>query len=214
MIMYANDNRDFLPDDSGAHQTWDMVRGPGTSMASGGAPYKVWYDPGTSPAFNDTDWQAFWNNPTVEADGDLEANRIIDYSLTFSGIGLYADSGGFLFSTNVNQKLSTSVIQDDGLTMPVHVSSRVLVGCSSITPAGEMADDLPTMQTFTWSGIPHTADPDVPGTKPFTTSHLTGKVQLPSGGNDAMLDGHVEWRNFKDFNVRAGSSGSGPCFYY
>jgi len=29
-----------------------------------------------------------------------------------------------------------------------------------------------------------------------------------------MIDGHVEWRNFKQFQPRAGGNGYGPCFYY
>jgi len=58
--------------------------------------------------------------------------------------------------------------------------------------------------------LPHSDDPDVPGTKPFTSSHLLGN-RLPAGGNLGMFDGHVEWRRFQEFIPRTGDA---PVFYY
>jgi len=46
-----------------------MNRGVGDYMAASGAPYKVWYDPGTKPFFDDADWLSFWNNTIVEHGG-------------------------------------------------------------------------------------------------------------------------------------------------
>ena len=39
--MYANDSRDYLPDNTGAYQPWDMKQADGTYFQNAGAPYKV-----------------------------------------------------------------------------------------------------------------------------------------------------------------------------
>jgi prepilin-type processing-associated H-X9-DG protein len=37
--------------------------------------------------------------------------------------------------------------------------------------------------------------------------------KLPEGGNVAMLDGHVDWREFADMKVKFGTP-STPTFYW
>jgi prepilin-type N-terminal cleavage/methylation domain-containing protein len=212
LTMYAHENKDFLPDDTGAHQPWDMKESDGTYLAAGGAPYKVWYDPGTFMAYGDTDFLQWWNNTGVEFDDD-DARRVIGYAETFYGISLYADAEGWQFSTNINQKMSIVSITDYDRTYTIQASSRVLLACSTITTAGSLSDTYRIMETYQWTGLPHSSDPDVPGTKTFTSAHMQN-ARVPAGGNLGMIDGHVEWRNFKQFQPRAGGNGYGPCFYY
>jgi prepilin-type N-terminal cleavage/methylation domain-containing protein len=212
LVMYAHENKDFLPDDTGAHQPWDMKESDGTYLAAGGAPYKVWYDPGTFLAYGDADWLQWWNNGGVEFE-DEDARRIVGYAETFYGIGLYTDAGQWLFSTNINQKTTTVSIIDDRQTYAIHPSSRVLLACATITMAGNISDMYRVMETYLWTDLPHSADPDVPGTKPFVSAHMQN-ARLPAGGNLGMMDGHVEWRPFRQFMPRAGGEGEGPCFYY
>jgi prepilin-type N-terminal cleavage/methylation domain-containing protein/prepilin-type processing-associated H-X9-DG protein len=210
LSMYAHDNKDFLPDDTGAHQAWDMKVADGTYMAASGAPYKVWYDPGTYQFFGDADWLAFWNNGTAEFEGE-DALRIVGYTLTFYGISLYADTGSWEFSTNINKKLTTEPISLNGTSIHVNPSSRVLLACATITSGGNLSQNLKTMESYLWTGLPHSDDPDVPGKKPFTSAHLVNG-RIPSGANLGMFDGHVEWRPFQRLIPRAGAGG--PCFYY
>jgi prepilin-type N-terminal cleavage/methylation domain-containing protein len=212
LTMYAHENKDFLPDDTGAFQPWDMKVSDGTYLAAGGAPYKVWYDPGVFMNFSDADLLLFWNNDVSESDSE-DARRIIGYAQTFYGIQLYANSGAWEFSTNVNQKLSPQSLTLNGKSIPNNVSSRVLLSCATITSAGNMSENLATMEHYIWTGLPHGDDPDVPGNKPFTSAHMVN-ARLPAGGNLGMIDGHVEWRPFQQFIPRAGGNGIGPCFYY
>jgi prepilin-type N-terminal cleavage/methylation domain-containing protein len=212
LTMYAHENKDFLPDDTGAHQPWDMNAAEGTSMAAAGATYKVWYDPGTYEAFGDADWLTFWNNSSIEFDGE-ESLRIIGYAETFYGIGLYANSGSWDFSTNINQKLTTEPLTLDGKSVQIKASSRVLLACATITSANNLSDNFAIMQRYQWTDLPHTDDPDVPTTKPFVTSHMQNG-RIPAGGNLGMIDGHVEWRPFQQFIPRAGGEAGGPAFYY
>jgi prepilin-type N-terminal cleavage/methylation domain-containing protein len=210
LTMYAHDNKDFLPDDTGTHQPWDLEQSAGDSLAQGGAPYKVWYDPGTAQAFTDADWLAFWNNQTVE-DYDNDAPlHVVGYAQTLYGIADYANTGQWEFSTNMNQKLTGEPMTLNGHSLRIITSSRVLTACATITSSGNLSDNLATMEHYIWTGVPHSDDPDVFGTKPFTSAHLLNS-RIPSGGNLGMFDAHVEWRRFQDFIPR---SGGGPCFYY
>jgi len=212
LTMYAHDNKDFLPDDSGTHQPWDMNYAVGTYLAAGGAPFKVWYDPGTYQSFGEADWATYWNNSLPEYDGE-EAPRVVGYAQTFYGIDLYANLGPWEFSTNINRKLSTEPISLNGKSLQISPSSRVLLACATITRLGNISQNLKTMESFIWTDLPHSDDPDVPGTKPFTSAHMLNS-RIPAGGNVSMFDGHVEWRPFQQFIPRAGSDSYGPCFYY
>jgi prepilin-type N-terminal cleavage/methylation domain-containing protein/prepilin-type processing-associated H-X9-DG protein len=212
LTMYAQENKDFLPNDPGAHQPWDLTFSNGTYLAAGGAPYKVWYDPGTYVEFGDADWLAFWNNAGTEF-FDEDALRIVGYTLTLNGIGLYANSGQWQFSTNVNQKLTPGSLSLNGTSLPIQASSRVLLACATITSTSTLSDNFAIMQHALWTDLPHQDDPDVPGNKPFTSSHMLN-ARIPSGANLGMLDGHVEWRPFQQLLPRAAEDGQGLAFYY
>jgi len=236
LTMYANENKDFLPNlpSTGTYQPWDMKKSAADYMAAG-APYKVWYDPGTDHVYSQQQIRAMWNNTTNEGGG--EAPRIIGYAHTFSGsaktVTLFNDQPPYwYFSTNVNVKLTPQPISFYSMNLPIGAASRALLACATITLPGNLSATLAAMNSFSWSGLPHTLDPDMPGTLPFTSSHLV-KGKLPSGGNVGMFDGHVEWRPFRLMMPRASgtsgspgrpndddddddgpASGSGPVYYW
>jgi prepilin-type processing-associated H-X9-DG protein len=208
--MYAHENKDFLPDDSNTHQPWDLEQSAGNIMSQGGAPYKVWYDPGTAQAFTDRDWYSNWYNPRIEGFNNDVPLHVVGYAQTLYGIGDYANQGEWEFATNMNQKLSAQSITLNGRSLPIFPSSRVLTACATITGPNNLSDNLKTMESYTWTDLPWMDDPDVPVEKPFTSAHLSNS-RIPSGGNLGMFDGHVEWRRFQNFIPRAGGQ---PCFYY
>ncbi len=74
--MYAHENKDFLPDDLNANQPWDLRDFSADYVAANGAPYKVWYDPGTDQKFTDKDYQAFWTSTGYETETD-ETLRVV-----------------------------------------------------------------------------------------------------------------------------------------
>lgn len=97
------------------------------------------------------------------------------------------------------------------MSLPISPSSRVLLACATITLGQNLSVSLTLKNTFQWNDLPHTLDPDDPVNKSFTTSHmLNGKI--PSGGNQAMIDGHSEWTPFRQMVPRAGSGS--PAFYW
>ena len=209
LTMYAHDNRDFLPDDLGANQPWDLKDLSGDYLSQSGAPYKVWYDPGTYEHFTDIDFRAFWNSSAYESEKD-PILRVVGYTQTLSGIGGYQNQGGWEFSTNVNQKITGEPITLNGRSVPIVISSRVLTACVAVT-TGEF-DTLKTMEGAMWTGLSPTLDQDILAltTKTLTSSHMLN-ARIPSGGNLGMLDAHVEWRPFQYFIPRATSE---LTFYY
>jgi prepilin-type N-terminal cleavage/methylation domain-containing protein/prepilin-type processing-associated H-X9-DG protein len=208
LTMYAHDNRDYLPDDNGAWQPWDLRDFSGDYLAQSGAPYKVWYDPGTEQVFTDADYLSDWNNPYVEHDND-PVLRVVGYSETLYQIQAYQNGGEFEYSTNMNQKLTAEPITLGGRSFPIVTSARVLTACCTISGPGDQSDSFTKMEGYTWTDLPHDYDPDVPVLKPFYSSHLNGR--LPAGANVGMFDGHVEWRRFQNMIARATQ---GLTFYF
>jgi len=204
--MYAHENKDFLPNDIGANQAWDLRDFSGDYLAQSGAPYKVWYDPGTYQKFTDLDFRGFWNSTGFETEND-PILRVVGYTQTLYGIGAYGN-GFSEYSTNINQKLTGNPIVLGGRSLPIITSSRVLTACVAITQGDP--DTFTAMEHAVWSNLPHDADHDVPGTKTFTSSHLLNAT-IPSGVNLGMFDGHVEWRRFHDIIARASA---GLTFYF
>ena len=223
LSMYANDNKDFLPNlaGSGVYQPWDMPANVGSFMASSGAPYKIWYDPGAAQTYTDNDNYAFWNDTTAE--NGNQANRVVGYTQTFEGgpQSLFSSNNSvppWYFFTNVNTKLTAGNISFFTANLPIRISSRVLLACATITSGGSLPSSVnpyAMMKTFRWNNVPHSEDPDVPGQKPFTSSHMATST-LASGGNQAMFDAHVEWRPLQKMIPRAASSdpSHGPNFYW
>jgi len=221
LTMYAGDNKDNLPILPGVgspNQPWDMDTNVGSAMASGGAPYKIWYDPGTAHYYTDQDYLALWNNSTAEDGGD--PLRVVGYAQTFSGGAFYTTVGSWYFGTNINAKLSASSIPNPVAGAPILInrSSRVLLACSTITAPGALpspANPYAAMKSYRWNGIPYTVDQDVVVHKPFTSAHMANTT-LAAGGNQAMIDGHVEWRSLQQMLPRAANANgtSGPNFYW
>lgn len=117
MTIYAHDNRDFLPDDRGANQPWDLRDFSGDDLAHNGAPFKVWYDPGTANLYSDADWLAFWSNPYYENESD-PVLRVVGYTQTLYDIKAYQNKGSWDYSTNANQKLTGAPFTLNGRPVP------------------------------------------------------------------------------------------------
>lgn len=46
-----------------------------------------------------------------------------------------------------------------------------------------------------------------------TTSHLE-KGNRPAGGNSLYMDGHAQWRRFRDMQIRCRTGGSRPIWWF
>ncbi len=214
LLMYANDNQDFLPDGSSGYWAWDTSFGLETALTNNGTSYKTWYDPGVKPRFQDSDFRALWNfNPG----GNY---GVIGYALTLYGTPSYSTDGSWEFGTNTNQKTTIVTVQDHaGLGLPVIASQRPLIGCATLCsdPGAPPSVDsgyaaLNSAEVgYNWTDVE--GGYAVHHEAPHLTSPTSARPAIPVGGNDGMLDGHVEWRIFTQILPRAGGNGS-PMFFY
>ena len=195
LTMYAYDNKDYLPTheptDPGSqgYWVWDLPWDVGLTLLQNGTEYKTYYCPGTQPRFTEADWLALWNFST-------NSYHVLGYAMTLPNTASLAVS-------NQNTKIYPQPIQIGPLTGTPIITDRVLISDATLSLPGQ---DNPS-QRFTYDFT------SVPGgySKPHTSPHLNRS--FPAGGNQGMLDGHVEWRRFELFTVRTVASGD-PTFWW
>lgn len=111
-------------------------------------------------------------------------------------------SGVQVIATNLNTTLTPQRIQVGSVFLPApSPSTRVLIADATIS-------DNPTDNHAGFvAGAKYNFTSVIGGySVPHLSPHLNGFT--PAGGNLAMLDGHVQWRNFSDMDQRA-TSGRG-----
>ncbi len=162
---------------------------------------------GHKSKFTDTDYQSFWNSTGAEylVDQNFQSGWSATGARSWPSKRLQQQ---LQFSTNINVKLTGEPIVVGGHSIPIHLSERVLTACVAVTTRDYQS--LTTMEKAVWTNIPHDLDGDVPGNKPYTSSHMADG-SLPSGVNLGMLDGHVEWRPFSKIIPRGSE---GLIFYF
>jgi prepilin-type N-terminal cleavage/methylation domain-containing protein/prepilin-type processing-associated H-X9-DG protein len=168
-LMYAQDNRDFLPDlqDLGAW-FWDMNAVVGTNLLFNVAKTtNVFYCPNEFYLYNNgvpDAWHAFLPN--------------------------YVVTGyGWLFPNNPVMEDKNTVISGSNMVTKI-TQGRGSLGVS----ATEMIIDA-TIFDSSLAGGKQYSDIGAAGSTSVRTAHLNGN-NSPAGGNICFLDNHVEWRPF------------------
>ncbi|HHY86301.1 MAG TPA: prepilin-type N-terminal cleavage/methylation domain-containing protein [Verrucomicrobia bacterium] len=191
--MYASDNRDRLPSNQNAGAwCWDMPTAVGTAMENSGTKVKIWYCPGMSPPFGDTDFYNLWNF--------TGSYRVVGYACTFTNTASLINAYENATLTQVS-RVQTGFNQYR-LETPVE---RVLIADVTISEGSQKTKTQ--ANSYNWTSVQGGY------WKPHTTAHMKGRT--PRGGNLGMLDGHVQWRRFEsdDFIVRTEGTGS-PTFWW
>ena len=117
--MYASDNLDKLPDNTGSGGPWDLTLPVADALIRQGFTKGILYCPSWSRANQDTAW-----------DGSLVANiRVIGYVVTFPGTA-------FLTATNINKKIIPIPFQSGTITVTPTVTERELVADATISKIG------------------------------------------------------------------------------
>jgi len=206
-FVYAQDNNDFLPvapKSGGApNWLWDLAWDTGNQFINSGCTRDMMYDPGIMWKFTEDDISNLWAdvNVTDQTPGTL---HIIDYAMTCPGNDNETE-------TNWNFKVSETRLVMSGYP-PVQIisSKRVLAACATISQPGQYSYAL--KRVYSWINIVG-GYYRVSGT-PFThvSSHLKGVT--PYGGNELMLDGHVEWHQFVDMYCYTVTSSDIPGFWW
>lgn len=114
--MYANDNRDNLPDNTGSGGPWDLTMPVADALIRQGFTKGILYCPSWNRANQDAAW-----------DGSLVANiRVIGYIVTFPNTKYVA-------ATNINPKI---------ISTTVPVTSRELAADATISKLGSSPPDF------------------------------------------------------------------------
>ncbi|HEU5395912.1 MAG TPA: prepilin-type N-terminal cleavage/methylation domain-containing protein [Verrucomicrobiae bacterium] len=205
-FIYANENNDCLPDANTPNQSgmqywpWDIPDRPVMQqMLTSGCTRDVFYD----PAFVDQNNPAAWNYFGVHVTG---------YAFAWWNTPS-------LTITNQNHKTLPEDLVDPskpgntGHYGKPQIAERPLTTCIIMSENGQ--NDPTKINTYTWVNI--TGGLLYPGTQKFEhrTSHLNGKS--PAGANIGMLDGHVEWHQFRNMQPRTVPTVNGqpiPTFWW
>jgi hypothetical protein len=151
-------------------------------LLANGNQRNIMYDPSFSDANNDLLWDF-----NLVASGTLAQVRVTGYVPTFPDMTAYYFAFSHMVISNVNFKFTqTSIrVSSAGATASAPPpTDRMLVSCA-ILSAGDNFGNLAADGFNAAIGF---------GGGKNTTSHLNGL--LPAGGNQCMLDNHVEWHRF------------------
>ncbi len=209
--MYAGDFKDKLPvidfSGTGAQWAWDLPNGPADLMLASGLKQKTFYCPGTAPRFSDAlnygntaPGQSLWSFAT--------GFHVIGYVMAFTGPANNQAAFGLTIPNQNTTILSEPVKLNAFVTLPPPPNTeRPLIADATISQnrAGTAAAPGPAGSfTSIPGGFPIGGTP-----VPHLSPHLKGN--LPSGGNIAFKDSHVEWRKFPLMEQRASM---GPGFWW
>jgi|1185.fasta_scaffold36789_2 prepilin-type N-terminal cleavage/methylation domain-containing protein/prepilin-type processing-associated H-X9-DG protein len=198
--IYANDNKDFLPDlPPGAPPVvgfwlWDLAWDPGNTMLDQGTLWKTFYCPGTASRFSEQDNYTLWATYAI---GNF---HVTDYALTMH----YLPG---LNSTNQNVKMTPQPTTMGAFVFPAQpATERVLAADATLRHDGTVNADGTAGSGSSWS--------DIQGGYPkhHTSPHMQGS--LPAGGNVLFLDTHVDWHRFQQMRLASTSSATIPQFWW
>ncbi len=190
--MYADEYKDKFPDCTGAVWPWDLPAKAANAFVQYGGRRSILYCPGFSKQNNDELW-SFTTGNTNEIAGDSDPGyRVIGYAVAFQGSGRVA-------ATNITESFNPKAWKlAGGVEYEPGPSARVVVADATLSNGENMVDR--TRNRYT--GIDG-------GWRGHQAAHLDGK--LPAGGNLLMLDGHAEWRKFRQMVVRTTGT---PAFWW
>jgi len=195
--MYADDNMDRFPDCSGAWWPWDLPAAAADAFVLNGARRSILYCPAV-PKRNNDEWWAYSTGVTNEIAGSATGYRVIGYAVAFKG-------SGRVLETNMTESFNPKTWRmPDGTTIDASPSERVIVADGTLSLPADQENRAVNRYV------------DIGGKGGARTAHLaSGNPLLPQGGNVLALDGHSEFRPFRQMWVRTGqNSPTTPAFWW
>jgi prepilin-type N-terminal cleavage/methylation domain-containing protein/prepilin-type processing-associated H-X9-DG protein len=190
--MYADDYNDKFPDCTGAVWPWDLPASAANAFVKNGGRRSILYCPAFAKQ-NDNELWAFTTGQTNEVARDNSGGyRVIGYAVAFKGAGR-------IMATNITESFNPASYKINGVEVNPSPSERVIVADGTISNGAVESDRTRNRYVGIQGGW----------SKKHETPHMQGK--LPAGGNLLFLDGHSQWRRFKDMHVRTTGD---PSFWW
>ncbi len=227
ILSFAGDNNDKLPTLGSFNWPWDVPGTAENSLDTYGMHRAQLYDPGFPQQNIDQMWNysiAYQSGPGANTNLAVSGYRATGYCFTWG-------PGGRVVADDQNTSISAQVItlngSDPSLTatipalpgglLKIQPSRRVVVCDALATYQGQT--DPTQYANYTWnlhsdSGILVSGWKNTPfgPWRGSGTSHLNAQL-LPTGANEGMLDGHVQWYPWNtSFNVH--TTGNGEAFWW
>lgn len=204
--MYADDNRDLLPDnpDGYGYWAWDVPTAAFQTAVQNANQWKTWFCPAVFSKVQEDQLYRHWQGLTG---ANASQYRATYYAHTFWGTRCYADNA--VSKTNLNRKITPEPISFGFITLaPPNPVERTLFADVVMTPFGKNNPASRFNSDYVYEvNNPAGSPPSWP------SSHMRGR--FPNGGNAVMLDGHGEWRKFEDMTVRSlGTTANPPHFWF
>ncbi len=217
-FIYAADNRDNLPSiqpGSGASWTWDLPWNSAASLLASGAQPAQFYCPGTNTRF--TDQLNYLNTTSGSSLWNFSVNNfhVIGYCMTLPTIPPPGTGfGGTPPEIYTNWNYTTiphAITAPAGYPGTVYPTmdapkptDRPLAADATISAVGQYT--YASRYTYNWTQVQGG----------FSVLHLSPHLDNnhPAGGNELMLDGHVEWRKFDQMDCRVVASTATPGFWW
>lgn len=180
-FMYANSNRDFVPQHNQAGDwLWDMPAETLQALTSEGAKRQILYCSGYSIAVTDLDlWWYYRSSPRGQPNG--WTGGVISYMWLGKRGGSGGDTMANTFRTqSMGKELRTKLTS-------TNVVESELMGDVVISTTGNDFVNVPST-----SGIINL----------HRSGHMVLGKNIPAGGQILFLDGHVSWRQFKKMQGR------------
>jgi prepilin-type N-terminal cleavage/methylation domain-containing protein/prepilin-type processing-associated H-X9-DG protein len=199
LMVYSQDNNNLLPDlrfppyappkppgqeKSSGYWAWDIATNFVDEIIRNGGSRNIFYCP-SNPEWNcDETWEfgTYGNNNNAgKTDGGF---RILGYNYLLPGAGMNITT-----SFPEAKYWKTNTIGIPGKMAPADAEVVVDV---------VVQDQV----TFSWSAV--TSVGGLPKTIVQRTSHLDGST--PAGASILFVDGHAEWRKFRDMSYKKGAA--------
>ena len=190
--MYANDNRDNVPQhDAAGEWLWDMPAPTLQVLTENGVKRHILYCAGYSISVSDLDnWWYYRSSPRGQPNG--WTGGVISYAWLGRRLGATGDS--------MNNQLRTTGRREFCTKM----SSTNVVGTELMTDV--------VISTGPNDFV------NVPSTSGLIQLHRSGHMVLgkskPAGGEILFLDSHVAWRPFREMKIRYITGGNDIRFWF
>ena len=223
MLQFAGDNGDFLPTfNLGANSwPWDLPATTESKLEPYGMHRTQLYDPG----FPNQNIDQLWNYSVT-----FNSQGVPTSGIRATGYPMTLDIGARVFSDDQNSSLAAQTLAVNGSDPQLTQTIPTVNGLIKINPARRVlaCDALATYQgqtdptqyqTYNWVlhedigevGVSFWNHTPYGPWKGSGSPHLSPQ-NLPTGGNEGMLDGHVKWIPFSGMAVH--TAGNGDEFWW